>query len=154
MTGNWCKPYILLNHISDHDYISWIDSDIIITDGYKMNFEDEISVYIDPGSWDFNSGYMVFKSCEKNKILLNGVIERFNKLDKIDSIYVNGGDQTHFIEEVKKQYPDYLPKSSMYTNSYISISTPSEKMMIHFMGIKPQLRHIIMEYYDKKYTSK
>lgn len=154
MTGNWCKPYILLNHIDDHDYISWIDSDIIITDGYKIKFDGDIMVYNDPLTWNFNSGFMVFKNNEKNKSLLNGVIDRFNKIDRMDSIYINGGDQTYFIEEVKKQYPDYLPKSSIYTNSCISISTPSEKMMIHFMGITSHIRHIIMEYYEKKYTSR
>jgi hypothetical protein len=154
MTGNWCKPYILLNHINDHDYISWIDSDIIITDGYKMKFDGDIMVYNDPLTWNFNSGYMVFKNNEKNKSLLKGVIDRFNKIERMDSIYVNGGDQTYFIEEVKYQYPKYLPKSSMYTNSYIDISTPSEKMMIHFMGIMSNIRHIIMEYYENKYTSR
>ena len=154
MTGNWCKPYILLNHINDHDYISWVDCDIIITDGYKMDFDDDITLYNDSLSWDFNSGYMVFRNNERNKSLLNGVIDRFNKLDRMDSIYVNGSDQTYFIEEIKYQYPEYLPKSSIFTNSNIVITTPGEKMMIHFMGIATHLRHIVMEYYEKKYTSR
>ena len=47
-----------------------------------------------------------------------------------------------------------LPESSIYTNSYIDIFEPDNKMMIHFMGIPTNIRHIIMRYYDLKFGYK
>lgn len=149
MRGNWCKPYILLHHIDNYEYICWLDSDIIITEGYHVDFKKDIRVFNDPSNWFFNSGFMMFKSIDKNKRMLEYIIENIEK--DLELIYSNSGDQLYFIKAFRIFYPDELPESAIHTNLHIDICKPSIKKMVHFMGIPINIRHIVMEYYDNKY---
>jgi hypothetical protein len=152
MAGNWAKSRLLLQYIKQHEYIGWIDSDIIISKDYEMLFEDEVHVYNDPCAWEFNSGFMVFKNTPKNELLLQSVTERTANLDRKDSVYVNGGDQTHFIDQVKAHYPELLPKSNMLTNSHIDFQLiDTNKKMIHFMGLPIHIRRMMMDVYYQKF---
>jgi hypothetical protein len=152
MAGNWGKPKLLLRYIKQHEYIGWIDGDIIVSKDYEILFQDEVHVYNDPCAWEFNSGFMIFKNTTKNEDLLRAVIKRIGNLDRIDSIYVNGSDQTHFIDQVKAHYPELLPKSNMLTNSHIGIQLiDTAKKMIHFMGLPTHIRRIMMDVYYQKF---
>ena len=152
MHGNWSKPCLILRHLFQHEYVGWIDSDILISRDYEMNFQDEVQVYNDPCAWEFNSGFMVFKNTPKNQELLESVIERIHSIDRLDSVYVNGGDQTYFIEQVKARYPDLLASSNLITNSHVLFQLiDTTKKMIHFMGLPTHIRRIMMDVYYQKF---
>jgi len=148
-SGSWCKPRLLLNHIEDHDNIIWIDSDILITKNFKFSFEEEIGVYHDPASWLFNSGFMWFKNTEKNKLLLEKVLEQIKNLPDISGVYTNGGDQKIFINVIKSEYPDIMIGSNFLINSFptypIQIDPTKHSAMIHFMGFSKSLRENVMK---------
>jgi len=151
LSGTWCKPYLLLNHLPQHDYLGWIDSDILITPGYRMDFCREISVYNDPGESYFNAGFMIFKNTPLNKELLDGVIVRCEQLDRRDSTYVHGGDQPIFINEYKRVYPNLPPLSNLTTNCMPGFHLPgSPDQLIHFMGIRKPIRTALMDVYAQK----
>jgi len=152
MHGNWSKPRLILRHLAQHEYVGWIDSDILVSRDYEMIFQDEVHVYNDPCAWEFNSGFMVFKNTPKNQELLQSVIERIHSIDRLDSVYVNGGDQTYFIEQVKVHYPDLLVSSNLLTNSHVLFQLiGSTKKMIHFMGLPIHIRRIMMDVYYQKF---
>jgi hypothetical protein len=154
MTGNWAKSKLLLQYIKQHEYLGWIDSDIIISKDYEMLFEDEVHVYNDPCAWEFNSGFMVFKNTQKNEVLLRAVTDRTANLNCKDSVYVNGGDQAHFIHEIKSHYPSLLAGSNMLTNSHIDFQLiDTNKKMIHFMGLPIHIRRIMMDVYWQKFQN-
>ena len=151
LSGAWCKPYLLLDHIADHDTIGWIDSDILITTGYRMDFSGEVQVYNDPGDWYFNSGFMIFKNTEKNKSLLQGVIHRCDQLEQRHITHVNGGDQRYFNQEYRSHYPDLPPLSNLVTNCLPGYFFPhSEEHLLHFMGIGMPIRAALMDVYAQK----
>lgn len=152
MSGNWLKPHLLMNHINDHQYVSWIDSDVLITKDYKLTHAEDVEVYADPGNWFFNSGFMSFKNTEKNHKLLKMLIEIFNKLEDTSRIYVNGGDQRYFIIAVKACYPDILVRSNHMTNTHPSspcFINPDQPALIHFMGYPHHIRVAIMDAYEQ-----
>lgn len=150
-SGTWCKPNLLLDHINNHENIAWIDADILLTKNFKFDFEGDIGVYHDPAKWFFNAGFMWFKNNEKNKKLLKNVIEEIKKVPDISGTYNDGGDQTRFINEVKKQYPDLIVKSNFMVNAYptypIQIDPKKHSAMIHFMGFPKEIRENVMKGY-------
>lgn len=149
MVGSWVKPYVLLNHIDKHEQIAWIDADILIGKDFVFNFEDDISVFNDPSNWFFNSGFMIFKNCDKNKLLLNNIICKIEKLNDLSGVYSNGGDQSFFIEEVKNAYPAIVPYSSNLANSHpvfpSNIDPKDKTKLIHFMGFKHNVREKLIK---------
>jgi hypothetical protein len=146
ISGAWCKPYLLLNHIDHHEYIGWIDSDVLISPDYCIDFSHDIRVYNDPGDWYFNSGFMIYKNTHRNKHLLHGVIRRCDQLQQRHLTHINGGDQTYFIQEYKERYPDLLPLSNLETNCLPGFPLPDKKpQLIHFMGIRMPIRIALMD---------
>lgn len=153
----WCKPWLLLKHYDKHKYVIWIDSDILFGEDYKIKLDD-ICVFKDP-YFVFNSGYMLFKTNNKNKELLNDVIESIKKIEgPLNGVYNHGGDQPRFIESVKKFYPGYSPLSNMLGNTHpcypVSISPHNKNIMLHFMGYKSSFRTAIMKAYSSHLTIK
>lgn len=151
--GAWTKPWLLLNHFNSHENLAWIDSDILIARNYVLNTADDIVVYKDP-YFKFNSGYMMFKTIEKNKQLLLSVAEKIQKIDgPLEGVYKHGGDQPRFIETVLEFYPNYSPLSALLGNTHpvypISISPYKTDVMLHFMGFEKQSRLMIMQGYNE-----
>jgi hypothetical protein len=151
LSGSWCKPYLVLNHFDKHEYIAWIDSDILVTANYQMTFRDEIRVYNDFGDFYFNSGFMIFRATEKNRSLLHGVINRCDALGKRESTYAHNSDQKFFNLEYRCQYPSIPPLGNLETNCLPGFHHPASKdQLIHFMGIRIPLRTALMDVYAQK----
>lgn len=155
----WVKPWLLLKHFDSHESISWIDSDILIGPDWKLDFNREIACFRDP-LFTFNSGFMLFKSNEKNRALLGDVVASIMAIDgKLEGVYNHGGDQPRFIDAVLKHYPGYAPLSARMGNTHPgfprSISTSESDKMLHFMGYSKHVRVALMAGYssvlNKKY---
>jgi hypothetical protein len=149
--STWVKPYILLRHLRDHENVSWIDSDILISDDFLVIQDNDVVVYKDPGGL-FNAGFMTFRNSEKAIDFLHAVIARCESIDDRSTLFINGGDQRQFIEEYLVHFPDSLPKSNLVAN----IPTVLDKLrepgpgLWHFMGLNPpSIRAIVMDYYAK-----
>lgn len=145
--GRWCKPHVLLENFSKHKYVAWIDSDIVIGKNYKIDFTGDISCYTDP-VFPMNSGFMVFKTTNKNKKLMKELIEEFDKIDG-DLSAERRGDQPIFTRKIQEFYPDYSFKSNLSGNSHPYIPrhlSPSDHSnMIHFMGFPNTFRYHVMD---------
>jgi len=153
ISGAWCKPWLLLKHFHNYENLAWIDSDILIAKNYKVDVSHEVAVYKDPTA-KFNSGYMMFKTTEKNKNLLNSVIKKIEKIDGVlEGVYTHGGDQPRFIDAIFEYYPEYSPLSAIMGNTHpvfpISISPHQDDVMLHFMGFDENLRIATMRAYNE-----
>jgi len=151
LSGAWCKPYLLLNHINNHNAIAWIDSDILIQGNYRVDFSKEALVFNDHCDWYFNAGFMIYRNIPRNHDLLNEVIRLCDQLDRRDSTHVNGSDQKYFIEAFRRFYPDLLPLSNLHSNTFPGLYPPgSGDLLIHFAGIEIRLRTALMDFYSQK----
>jgi len=151
--STWTKPYLVLRHLPQHEYISWIDADMLISKDFRIPVGEDVVVYNDPGAWHFNAGFITFRNSEKTIAFLHVVIARCEALDDRSSLYINGSDQTQFIEEYLVYFPDSLPRSNLVAN----IPTVLDKLrepgagLWHFMGLNPpSIRAIVMDYYDSR----
>ena len=148
----WHKARVLLNHMGDHRGMLWIDADMLISREFRLPQGDDVIVYNDPGAWHFNAGFITFRNSENTIAFLHAVIARCEALDDRSSLYVNGSDQTQFIQEYLVHFPDSLPRSNLVAN----IPTVLDKLrepgpgLWHFMGLNPpSIRAIVMDYYAK-----
>jgi hypothetical protein len=139
--------------MKDHEFIGWIDGDILIGEDFKNIFEDDVAIFRDPSGWLFNSGFMMFKNTQKNYDLLMKIVHEIGKLENLNGVYNYGGDQKLFIEFLKKDYPYMLPLSSRFANTHpvspeqINPRASKDKM-IHFMGFKKILRSELIKGYN------
>lgn len=150
--STWTKPYLLLRHLQNHEYLSWVDGDVLLSGGFDLPEGQDIIVYSDPGAWLFNAGFFTLKQTEAVRSYLRAVIARCEAIEDRSSLYINGSDQTQFIEEFVKHFPDYLPRSNLVANIPLVLDSLRKRApgVWHFMGLNPpSIRAIVMDYYEK-----
>lgn len=162
---NWSKSRAILNHIDDHEYVVWMDSDTLIFDINKK-FEHIINLagedkYIlaceDVGSNNtnlprgslFNSGVVFFKNNDQVKDILQEWWD-FRKKGDTSSLYASGGDQEILVEIVKKHDPN-LSFSKIFPMNQFNTDPrmlDNHTFILHFMAYPFQLKNIFMKYWN------
>lgn len=153
---SWSKAQALLNHIEDHDYLIWMDSDTLIFNPEKK-FKDIISkcsrkfiiATKDIGENSMlNSGVLIFKSHNYTKNLIKKWRD-FNG-DK-SSLYASGGDQEILCQILKKSDPFGYNRKVFEMNEFNTDPRFVDKdtFILHFMAYPHKLKKIFMSYWQK-----
>jgi len=157
---NWSKAQALSNHINDHDYLIWMDSDTLIFNPEKK-FEDIISkcsrkfiiATKDIGEQSMlNSGVLIFKSHNYTQNL----IEKWRDFtgDK-SSLYSSGGDQEILCKILKKSDPFGFNRKIFEMNEFNTDPRLVNKdtFILHFMAYPYQLKKIFMSYWQNNFLT-
>lgn len=156
---NWSKPQALLNHISGHSHIIWMDSDTLIFNPEKK-FSDIINKYPrkfiiackDIGGKNgslFNSGVLIFK----NHQYVKNLITRWRDFDgDKSSLYSSGGDQEVLCDIVKRSDSfgfnrKILPFDAFNTDPRL---VTKDTFILHFMAYPQPFKRIFMSYWHSK----
>lgn len=150
--GNWAKPFLLSKYLPHHDWVFWIDADILATNR-TVKLEDfmegrERVLSADIAGWPFNSGVMGFRNTEVNARVLQGTLDRIRGLDDLSWTFSNHGDQAHFMFELEAN--GVLPaRESTELVSFRELNTPwyyadQNTFLCHFHGIGSELRMLFM----------
>ena len=149
ISATWLKPELLLRHIADHDYIAWVDSDILISSEYNLDTSREFTAYQDMGNWRFNAGFMIFRNSEKIQNFLASVAARCESISDRSTTYENKGDQWQFILEAEKQFPDFSPLSNSRVNALPGCELNAfSPLLVHFVCMPTHVRTRVMHHYD------
>ena len=153
---NWSKAQALLNHIDNHEYIIWIDSDTLIFNPEKT-FESIIQkapkkfilATKDIGNNSMlNSGILLFKSHQYTKNL----IKRWRDFqgDK-SSLYASGGDQEIFCQILKKSDAAGFNRKIFEMNEFNTDPrlVDNDTFILHFMAYPYELKKIFMGYWNQ-----
>lgn len=151
---NWSKAQALLNHIDNHEYIIWMDSDTLIFNPEKR-FESIIQkapkkfilATKDIGNNSMlNSGVLLFKSHQYTKNL----IKRWRDFqgDK-SSLYASGGDQEIFCQILKKSDSAGFNRKIFEMNEFNTDPrfVDNNTFILHFMSYPLQLKKIFISYW-------
>jgi len=151
---NWSKSQALLNHIDDHDYIVWMDSDTLI-----FNPEKKLESIIEKAPKKFilatkdigdncmlNSGVFFLKSHQYTKNLITKW--RDFKGDK-SSLYASGGDQEILCEILRKSDGYGLNRKIFEMNEFNTDPrlVNEDTFILHFMAYPHELKKIFMSYW-------
>lgn len=150
-TGNWAKPWVMQTHLRDHDWVFWLDADILI-----QNPEHDLGRYLhgdqcavltrDVGGWHINSGLFALKNCEKSHQILQEMIARTNAVADKAGVYRSGGDQPLWIAAFNDA--GWIDDSTLV--DVLSLNTPwyfqsSDSFAVHYFEIWNELRALLME---------
>jgi len=149
ISGTWVKSWLLSRHIANHDWVIWVDADVLFTNQSKKLeplLENRDALFAkDIGSWEFNAGVMGFRNTGANAELLEKIWQRVTGVDDKSTVYSSQGDQYHTIE--------VLREAGMLNEQYIvdclSINTPpqlatSDTLLTHYLGWGEPYRSVYM----------
>jgi hypothetical protein len=152
--ASWSKAKAILNHINDHKYIVWLDSDIII---FNHNFSLEsiinsthksiLATKDIGGHCLINSGVLFFKNDFFSKKILN--YWKNYDCDK-SALYSSGGDQEILCDILKStdNYEAFLEIFEMSLfNTDPRLILP-DTFILHFMSYPKHLKDFFIRYWN------
>ena len=148
-TGNWYKPFLLHGYMEHHEWVIWLDSDILIT-SQEQKLEpllvgrDWLLAH-DLGQWLFNAGLMGFRRSERNHEMLYHLMERITLLADKSCVYASEGDQSKFIDALQETW-QVQDKDIV---DMISLNTPwmfwrLDSFSTHYYDMWPEMRLLMM----------
>lgn len=155
-SGNWLKPWLLHAYMKHHEWVFWIDADVLIADLQRpldsLLKERTHVLAHDIGLWKFNSGVMGFKKIIENEETLHRLMVEISALPDRSGVYINNGDQYFFIKA--------LENASMLTDENVldlfTVNTPwtfrrDDSFIVHYLGMWPEMRALMMAH-DQQLT--
>lgn len=151
VSGNWLKPWLLHAYLQHHEWVIWLDSDVLFADLARplhalLEGRDVLLAH-DIGCWDFNAGVMGFRRTPTNLAMLQNLMSVISSLGNLTEVYSNSGDQHYFIEAIKS-IGTVLREDMM---DFIKINTPwmlrqPDSFIVHYLGMWSEMRALMMEY--------
>lgn len=155
---SWSKPDALLNHIQDHEIISWFDSDTLIfnpskkiewivdnTTKYKeFIFSEDIG-----GHNYINSGVFFCRNAD-HTILTLEKWQNFKVKNDTSTLFASGGDQKVLGDIIKKidvykYFHKIFPMSEFNTDPRL---VSWDTFVIHFMSYPKHLKEYFMNFWN------
>ncbi len=152
--GNWAKPWVLRQHLCQHEWVVWIDADMLflnparpfapLLEGRDLFFAKDI------GAWRVNSGLMGFRNTPANALLLDELCKRLAEVPDKSSVYASMGDQ-YFVNAVLRERE--LDGEAQVLD-FVSINTPHylrqpDTLLVHFLGLGEPYRSVYMADQDQ-----
>jgi len=154
-SGNWFKPWLLHAYLARHEWVIWLDADVLINN-QALRIEGFLSradrlLARDIGQWSINSGIMGFRHTPENFAMLAELMAVISALPDTSTVYSANGDQHHFIEVMSK----YGVLDVANTWSPVAINTPwffrqKDSLMVHYFGMWVEMRALMMEFDERE----
>ena len=153
LNGTWVKSWLLKKHISDHEWIIWVDADVMfrnqtiklenILEGRDLLFAKDLC------AWPINAGIMGFRNTPENIELVARIWQRMLEVNDKSTVYSDQGDQHHTIKEL---YESNLINEKNIANCLtINTSPPMsspDSLLTHYVGWGEPYRSIYMAHHD------
>lgn len=148
-TGTWLKPWFLRKHMPHHEWMIWIDADILFVDQRKplepLLANRDILAAHDIGPWLINAGVLGFRRTESNVAFVEEIHRHVSAAPDKSSTYANGGDQTIIANLLR----DRLGWTLAHGHDCVSLNTPwyfqqPTSLMVHFVAIQHAMRAMLM----------
>jgi hypothetical protein len=150
-SGNWFKAALLREYLPHHQWVFWIDSDVLINDMNQrlepFTRDREIVLARDVGTWTFNSGIMGFQRNQHNYDAFSDVMNECAQVEDKSHVYASRGDQHFFIRAFEAR-PEF---DATHIRSFIDMNTPwiyrrPDSFMVHYVGMWESNRALLMDY--------
>lgn len=146
------KPYLLEKYIDKHEYIVWVDADVLIFDmKFKIEniFKDNKSFYCFKDIyWYLNDGFLIFKNDDITKNIIKEWINQIEENKLSDSNYIK--DNSIILNDIinnKNYIKNTYRSTTMEINIPVSFLGKNSKI-IHFMSFSYFLKLLLMEYFN------
>ena len=150
--GNWAKPFLLAKYLPHHEWVFWIDADIIAMNQSvrleKFTEGRERVLTADICGWRFNSGVMGFRNSEENVRVLDDVLAKVREIEDVKYTFSSQGDQYIFMEQLiahglcpAMDSPELVSFRDLNTPWYYA---DGNTFLCHFHGLSADMRTLYM----------
>ncbi|KXV12363.1 hypothetical protein CR51_06685 [Caballeronia megalochromosomata] len=148
-SGTWLKPWFLRKYLPHHEWVIWVDADILFFDQRKpldpLLDGRDIFVAHDIGPWVINAGVLGFRQKPAVMAFVEEIHEHVSAAPDKSSTYANGGDQTI----IANLLSDRLGWKLEHGLDCMTINTPwyfqqPDSLMVHFVAIQSPMRAVLM----------
>jgi len=98
--GSWAKAHLMRRHFGEHDFLFWIDADVLAVDqsrGIDALLEGrEAIAAMDHTAWVLNSSMVGVRNTAAMRAMIDDLCAQIEALEDRSSIWANGSDQTFF----------------------------------------------------------
>lgn len=148
VNGNWVKPWLLHQHLPQHDWVFWVDADILFLRQEQklepfLQGRDIVAMH-DMGSWLINAGLFGLKRTQANFDLLDKAMQSIRAVEDKSSVYVGGGDQAVLIRLLME-----LGWDLEAGRDFVGMNTPwfyeqLDSFAVHYFGMGTEYRSLMM----------
>lgn len=151
--GSWLKPYVLQNHFANHDWVIWVDADVLIKNQSQkieeILLDKDILMAKDLCAWAINSGVLGFKNTAENARLLDLLWQRMLVVPDKSTVYANQGDQFHIMCALMEE--GYMNERNVA--ECLTFNTPPamanrNTFLVHYIGLGEPYRSMYMAHDD------
>lgn len=100
LSGSWAKPHLMRRHLAEHEFLLWIDADILALNQSRpmepLIADRQALVANDHTGWNMNSSVVGVRNTPAMSDLIDDVCLQIEQAPDRSSVHVNGGDQTYF----------------------------------------------------------
>jgi hypothetical protein len=155
VNGTWHKAWLLERHFDQHEWVIWIDADILFTNpAQKLTAllpGRDLLLAKDLGGYEFNAGVMGFRCTEKNRTVLARIQARIEAISDKSSVYASGSDQLQCVLALGELglLDGTTVVDCLSVNTPPIFRTPST-MMVHYIGLGEPYRSMYMAMDDSQ----
>lgn len=152
--GNWAKCWVLQQHLAQHEWVVWIDADMLFVNPaqpFAPLLEDRDLLFAkDVGAWKLNSGLMGFRNTPSNVELLDSLSRRIAEVHDKSTVYSSMGDQYYVNAELRERELDGEgPVIDMVTVNTPHYLRTDGTLLMHFLGLAEPYRSVYMADQDQ-----
>ncbi|GAB6852496.1 galactosyl transferase GMA12/MNN10 domain protein [Paraburkholderia kururiensis] len=148
-SGNWFKPWLLHAWLAHHEWVLWLDADVLVADPARpieplLDGRDCLLAR-DIGQWPFNSGIMGFRRTPATLALLADLMARIAAMPDRSGVYTANGDQFHFIAAMREHgLLQHTPIDSPLLFNTPWFMRSASSFLVHYFGMWTQMRALMM----------
>ena len=150
-SGNWFKPWLLHAYMQHHEWVLWLDADVLVNDMQQklepLMVDRDVLLAHDVGQWAFNSGVMGFRRTARNDAMLRELMNDIANLMDRSSVYASDGDQAYFIRALQRAglLDDDVLTDLVALNTPWNLRRP-DSFIVHYYGMWTEMRAMMMAY--------
>lgn len=155
ISGNWTKPWLIRRHLSQHQWVIWLDADMLFV-GPARRFDAmlagrDLLFAKDFADWRVNSGLLGFRNTPDNAALLDRMWQRISEVGDKATVYSSMGDQFHINALLRECGLD----GEREVVDFMSLNTSpmllgDDTLLGHFMGLDEPYRSSYMADADRR----
>ena len=157
VSANWAKAHLIRHHLAQHQFVLWIDADILAVQQASgveplLSGRDFI-VGMDHTAWAINSCVFGARNTPEMRAFIDRLCQRIEAVENKSSVYASGGDQQVLneilIDEGMLNAKHVVDAISLGTSP---IYATTQHRFVHFPSQINHYRAATMRIWDEKST--
>nr|WP_244135656.1 hypothetical protein [Burkholderia seminalis] len=153
--SNWAKLHLIREHLPHHEFVFWVDADILAID-QSQPIDSVIEgrdflIGTDHTAWAINSCMIGVRNVAPMRALVERICARIERFDDRSSVYASGGDQQAiYVELLESGMIDARHIVDATTLAASPVYATHDSRFVHFPTQHNHYRAVTMRVWDRQ----